>query len=72
MNKAEILLGYMDQIKAFIELIHTYIEKGLELLQQVKVWISTMIDWIEKGVDYLVEHLGGRADNQIGDDYLFV
>ena len=54
MNKAEILLGYMDQVKAFIELIHTYIEKGLELLQQAKVWISTVIDWIERGVDYLV------------------
>ncbi len=72
MNKAEIILGYMDQIKAFIELIHSYIEKGLELLHQVKVWIGAALEWIEKGVDYLVEHLGGRADNQIGDDYLFV
>lgn len=72
MNKAEIILGYMDQLKALIELVHSYVEKGLELLQQIKVWISTAIDWIEKGVDYLVEHLGGRADNQIGDDYLFV
>lgn len=72
MNKAEILLGYMDHLKAFIELIHSYIEKGLDLLQQVKVWVSKIVELIEKGVDFLVEHLGGRADNQIGDDYLFV
>ncbi len=72
MSKAEVLLGYMDQLKAFIELIHSYVDKGLELLQQAKVWVAKIVDIIEKGVEYLVEHLGGRADNQIGDDYLFV
>lgn len=72
MKKAELILGYMDQVKAFIELINGYVHKGLELLHEAKVWIEKMIDMIQKGVDYLVEHLGGRPDAQIGDDYLFV
>ncbi len=66
------ILGYMDQLKAFVELINSYVDKGIEILQQAKVWIDKIIDLIQKGVDYLVENMGGRPDNQIGDDYLFV
>lgn len=72
MKRAEVILGYMDQLKSFIELIKTYVDRGVEFLHLAKEWVEKILDYIQKGVDYLVENMGGRPDAQIGDDYLFV
>jgi hypothetical protein len=72
MKRAEVLLGYMDRLKNFIELIRTYVDRGMEYLQIAREWIDKILDYLQKGVDALVENMGGRGDNQIGDDYLFV
>ncbi|MBF6607491.1 MAG: hypothetical protein ITG00_02000 [Flavobacterium sp.] len=72
MKKAELIVGYMDKLKAFIEFVDSYLDLGLEFLHKAKVYIQKIIELIQKGVDYLVENMGGRPDNQIGDDYLFV
>jgi hypothetical protein len=72
MKRAEVLLGYMDRLKSFIEMIRKFVDRGMDYLQIAREWIDKILDYLQKGVDALVENMGGRADSQIGEDYLFV
>jgi|GEM_PF-2060253 len=75
MKGAELLLGYMDQLQRVIEVINSYIDKGLELFHKAKEWIEKIIEYIGRGVDYLVAAAGGRnkPDHLVtADDYMFV
>ena len=64
MKRAEVLLEYMDKLKSFIELVHTYVDKGHGLLEQAKVWIQKIVEMIDKAIDYLVNTIGGRPDSR--------
>lgn len=75
MKGAELLLSYMDELQRIIEVINSYIDKGLELFQKAKEWVEKIIEYIGRGIDYLVSALGGRKrpDHLVGaEDYLFV
>ncbi len=73
MKRAEVLLGYMDKLKDFVELLNIYIDKGNEFLAQAQEWVNKILELIEKGIDYLVNALGGRPENrQLTDDHMFV
>jgi hypothetical protein len=75
MKRAELLLGYMDELQRIIEVINSYIDKGMDLFRKAKEWVEKIIDYIGRGIDYIVSAIGGRtgADHlQLADDYLFV
>lgn len=73
MKRAEILLGYLDKLKQFIELLSTYADKGTEYIAMAQEWIQKILEFIEKGIDYLVNALGGRPENKaLTDDHMFV
>lgn len=74
MKGAELLLGYMDELQRIIEVINSYIDKGMELFRTAKEWVEKIIDYIGRGIDYLVNAIGGRKTDHLvlADDYLFV
>lgn len=74
MKRAELLLEYMDELQRIIEVINTYIDKGLELFRKAKEWVEKIIEYIARGIDYLVSAIGGRKTDHLvlADDYLFV
>jgi len=75
MKGAELLLGYMDELQRIIEVINSYIDKGIELFHKAKEWVEKIIEYISRGIDYLVSAVGGRKkpDHLVeADDYMFV
>lgn len=75
MKGAEMLLGYMDELQRIIEVIHSYIDKGIALFHKAKEWVEKIIEYIGRAVDYLVSAVGGRKkrDHLVEtDDYMFV
>lgn len=74
MKGAELLLHYMDELQKVIEVINTYIDKGIELFQMAKEWVQKIIEYLGKAIEYLVSAVGGRKTDhlQTADDYMFV
>lgn len=74
MKTAEILLHYMDELQKIVNIINSWLEKGVDFFQKVKVWIETVIDYIERGIDALVQSMGGRKTDfsLMAEEYLFV
>ncbi|RZJ66502.1 MAG: hypothetical protein EOO50_09765 [Flavobacterium sp.] len=74
MERAQLLLGYMDELQRIIEVINSYIDKGIELFHKAKEWVEKIIEYIGRGIDYLVNAVGGRKTDHlvVADDYLFV
>lgn len=73
MKRAEIVLEYMDRLKAFIEVINSYIDRATEYFAIAQEWIQKILELIEKGVSYLVNALDGRPENKhLTDDHMFV
>ena len=74
MKRAELLLGYMDELQRIIEVINSYIDKGIEFFHKAKEWVERIIEYVGRGIEYIVSAIGGRkTDNlKVADDYLFV
>lgn len=74
MDRAEILLTFMDKIQSFIATINEYIEMGIELFLKARDWVQKILSYIEQGIDKLVSALGGRKEDflEFHEDDLFV